>query len=331
MLRGNIMTKNWPSGRKRGWSFGLGGSPSFSRNQSGGAMQSEDTPSPRIDGVELAGALKTRERGAIILPEIDISGSGTSVSIGRSQFDPDIVRASLLLFDRLDSPLNTLFGNGVEIPDGLEHWGGFQNSRVGLSGYLTSKVFQTTLVAAFRALNAREEGRWSVARAAQSVAIPASEFDQQTAFKIRLENALPIPDRSVSYDEVLNYRERRRDELLAMRHHLDDLILEINTKGFGGLAEEVAFEKYLKAIDDHAKSAKEENFLKRLTSVEIKFNWDRLVSDIPKSLALGAIMPKMATLWALGSAISIESTLGLRKASQKPNPFEYIFRAGAEM
>lgn len=105
----------------------------------------------------------------------------------------------------------------------------------------------------------------------------------------------------------------------------------MNEGDFGGLPEAIAFEKFLASLDDHAKVAREENFIKRLTSLEIKFNWDKLIGNIPTSLAISAAVSKWGVLLALGSAISIESTLGLRRKSGSPHPFEYLFRAGSEM
>ena len=66
------MTKSWPSGRKKGWSFGAGGNKFSPSDQTIGVAGDEDTPSPKIEGISLANALRSGERGAIILPEIDI-------------------------------------------------------------------------------------------------------------------------------------------------------------------------------------------------------------------------------------------------------------------
>ena len=156
-------------------------------------------------------------------------------------------------------------------------------------------------------------------------------FGERNAFLIRLENALPIPDRSVSYDEVLNYRRRRNDEILALRHHIEDIAIAVGNSGFGGLEEQVAYEKFVQSIENYARVAKEENFLKRLTSLEIKFNWDKLVQNIPTSAALSAVFGKLAVLHAIGASISIESTLGMRKTSATPRPFDYLFIAKSEM
>lgn len=316
---------------KRGRSFGFGSSLS-----STGPWHASFNTKPRaklvIDGVQLSEGLKAGERGALVFPNVDVSGNETTFKMnGGTDFDPDAMRATILLFDRLDYPRNMLIGIGPEAPSGLEHWSGIQRSTVRLSGTLGSGIFQTVLLAAFDAHNNREEGRWSVARAATAVSLPPAAFGGRTGFKIKLENCLPIPDRSVPYDDVLSYRERRKDELFALRHHLEELTHSISDGDFGGLPEAIAFEKFLASLDDHAKVAREENFIKRLTSLEIKFNWDKLIGNIPTSLFISAAVSKWGVLLALGSAISIESTLGLRRKSGSPHPFEYLFRAGSEM
>lgn len=324
------MTKNpfWPSGRSKGWSLGGRAPNAFSQ------IRPAQNPGLSVTGIELAPTLKANERGAILMPDVKISGSGTTVSIGESLFNPDVTRASLLLFDRLDSPANTFMQLGPEIPPGLEDWTGYQRSRIGIEGTLTKEIFELTLLTAFEELNSRESGFWSVARAANSMGLPPKVFGGPTAFKIKLENALPIPDRSVSYDEVLSYKERRKSELVSLRHHLEGLVLDVAPHGFGGFAESLTFEKFSKALDDYVSTMKEENFLKRLTSLDISFNWSEAIVKGIATIPIGQIFPNLgssAFFLAAASSFSIESTLGLRKKSATPSPFDYVFRAKNEM
>ena len=210
------------------------------------------------------------------------------------------------------------------------------------SGSMQDDIFERVLTMAYEAMEAREPGQWILTRDALSAGFPQSALSDQTAFQLKLVNALPIPDRSVPFEDVLMFRERRSAELQALRHHIEGIAIEVGKTGWGSLAETVAWEQFEAAITDHAKVSRETNFAKRLTSLEVKFNW----SDLAKPGAWGGLLgaasgvmhglPLLAAafpaLAGLGSCVSIESTMGLkRKKSAQPDPFEYIFYAHKEL
>lgn len=289
-------------------------------------------------------ALGNQQRGAVILPEMHIEQSNPGVSIKGSDFDPFVIRTALLFFDRIDYPANNIIQIGPETPPGLEDWGGWQRTRTeftGAKGNQLLDVFRRSLVSTFEALDERESGRWTIARSAASNLIPQSALSPNIAFSLKLHNALPIPDQTVPYDEVLLFKDRRQAELTSLRHHMETIGLEVARHGYGGLAETIAFESFQKALADHISVSKETNFLKRLTSIEMKFHWDELLNPISMLGVAGTAasvfynLPLIQAIWpaltAAGPLISIESTLGIKRRNISNSPFEYIIQATREL
>jgi len=277
--------------------------------------------------------LETGERGALVMPDLLISdGPGGTISMSGGAYDPDTIRAALLFFNRLDSPASSIMQFGEEVPPGLEGRACFQRSRALDSGDVSAELYQQTLLTVFQALEDREGGLWSIATSANAVGLPPSAFGDGPAFKFALENALPVPDRAVSYDEVLLYRGRRKSELQSLRHHMEGVALEVARDGFSPLSRTVAMERFLASIDDYCATRREANFRKRLSSLELKFNWAEAVRAIApvSAIALGG-GTALEMLSAGAACIAVESTLGFKGKKSVDSPFEYVFRAGAEL
>ena len=326
----------WPSGRAKGWSRGtsqvLRGLPSSTAQ----TIHAKPQVGLRIVNVEPGPKLLDGERGAVIAPHLSIKGSGTHVEIGGgAYYDPDLIRATLLLFDRLDSPRDGLIGfEGAECPQGLENWSGFARTFVALEGTLSVDYQSLALRGAFESLDKREPGRWSVSRSAQQAGLPPSAFGGLSGFKIKLENLLPVPDREVPYDDVLRFREDHKPELLALRHHIEELALEVSRGGYSGLAETVALERFMKSLDDYHAAMRPKNFLKRLTSLEISFSLNEAVKAGLGALAVAAHSPSATLtdfLAAAGGVVAIDKALSLKRECPVPCAYEYLFKAGREL
>ena len=332
----------WPSDRPRSWGLGSGLSgPNPLRAPVIPNVRYPKSNEMTMGPIELAGALDGQERGAMILPENLYFKNG--VAGFPVEFDENAIRGTLLFFERLDYPSNRAIQLGPEAPPGLEDWSGFQRSLVAASGLIDQdSLFERMLVMAYEALDQREPNRWVLARDALTHGFPRNALSEQAAFQLKLINALPLPDRSVPYDEVMMFRDRRAAELQALRHHVEAIGIEVGRHGWGGIAETHAWEKFEASLVDHARVSRETNFVKRLASLEVKFNWTELakpgtwagITGTTLSLTNGLplLVAAIPALQSLGSCVSIESTMGLKKKqASEPTPFEYVFHAHREL
>lgn len=324
--------QNWPSGRPKGWTFLQ--SPVISNFETG-REQRNMSASYEIDAISIGSVLGDGARGALVLP----SGRLKDASAGRvnlhcGDFDEAVVKFSLLMFENIDCPKNNLANLGPEKPEGLEGEAFLGVTRVSISGEMSESAFSAGFFAAFSALDGESPGRWSVARGAQESGLPPEAFGEMTGFRIRLENALPIPSREVCYEDVMNYKERRKNELLSLRYHLDDLSLKISQCESKEFTKNIELEKFIKSLDDYTRVISEENFSKRLASLEVNFNWSGLIVGAIASLPLAAVSVSGfgAAFWgACASSITVGSTLGLRGKRDRPSPFDYVLMAGRDL
>ncbi len=328
---------HWPSGRQKGKGLieSAAKFPPSSRDSIGGPSHKKHEVL-KIIGVETSPALGTFERGAIIAPNLNIKGSGNHVELsGGEGYDPDLLRSSVLFFDKLDSPTQNIFGFGdLESLAGLDQIPGFGRSRVSLEGMISVDFQALSAAGAFDALNQREPGRWSISRSAQNSGLPSALFDKSVGLRIRIENAIPIPGREVSFDDILSFKDRRKSELMALRHHIDGIILEVANSEFQELTELVAYEKLILSLDDYYESIRPMNFKKRLMSLEISVSLNEAFHGAFGAMALAASSARFGfadLLATAGGVIALEKTVSLKRKVASPFPYEYLWRAGSEI
>lgn len=294
-----------------------------------------ESPCPdAIESIDALPSLLEGERGAIVpsMAHIVDRGGGRLAPDGL-YFDPDAVRGALLFFDRIVHPGNSFIGFGslAHITGEIES---VSDARVNFATGLRANPFSAALRATFEALEQSDPERWTMVRGREAPPIPQGLLGGINAFKVRLLDAIPVPDRSVPFEDIYNYRQRRADELLALRSYLEGIALEVAQQGFGGLAESRAFENLKRAIDSHTQAISEANFLKRLTGVEVKFNWTSLAQSL---FAGGAAFSgnftasAIAGLGIAASSLSVESSVGLSHSSEVPRPFDYVFKARTDL
>lgn len=280
-----------------------------------------------FNSVPLPPKLVERERGSLIMADVKLGAQpGHIESI--APYDPQVWRGAFLLFDRVHHVDNNIISSGRPI-DWFGEIPGVTSGQVNAFGTMGGHFFRDAFGEVFRRLDDREPGLWSVARGIDRSSLPDDLLGGLHGFKMKLINALPMPSREVPFDEVISYRERRKSELLALRHHIEELALEAGVRNFEGLAETVKFERFVKSLEEYEAAMRETNFSKVLGSIEIKFNW----MEAAKLSTLGGVLfgeslsLKLAAMIGLASVVSIESAKGLRLKSERPRPFEYIFSA----
>lgn len=174
--------------------------------------------------------------------------------------DPAI-RRSILYFDRIEFPRTP---QSMPIAPGSE-WGVLVTQ-----GYLQrTDVFVPNVGPAgsgdmiggahryvFEQLEAQQPGSWAYAPLLPRPDWGVELFPEQAGLVERrgigfeLYNALPVPAPDVPYADILDFRARRHDELLALRAYLDELYAEIVRSGDMPMAKIAALRKLDQAIID---------------------------------------------------------------------------------
>ena len=109
-------------------------------------------------------------------------------------------------------------------------------------------------------MDEREPGVWSLATGERSIVFADRDLETGRGALVRLHKAIPVPDKDVPLQDVLEFRERRRSELLALRYHLEQIYQRVLSAGDGELAINTELGILDRAIADHIKASKEARF-----------------------------------------------------------------------
>lgn len=263
------------------------------------------------------------ERGLVISRPVEVSNNTLQVM---GSVDLQELRLSLLFWDKLDYPTNNLIHFGLD-PECqfLEGAGVLRRTdiRVIGSGQM-AQAFVQAHVAAFKLLDAKEPGVWSVATGVNAVSFPEADLDLGRGVLVSLHRAIPVPDKEVPLQDVLEFRAKRRDELMALRHHLEDIYERVISAADGALALAKETERLQRAVDNHIKIARETRFRLRLADVDASLNFAPAVGvGAITLLASGSVTHALAA--AAGSAVlSVKVGPSLKSHKATATPFRYV-------
>ena len=144
---------------------------------------------------------------------------------------------------------------------------------------------------------------------------------------INLYNALLVPEGNIPLEAVLEFKERRNDELLALRHYLDDVYLKIITSPDSSLTELSEIERLDIAIANYTKSIKEKKFSLTNTSLQANFSLTKAgAAALAASSLAGPLGLSIASVALAGIVAGIDIRLGkgLKGNRSEDTPFQYI-------
>jgi hypothetical protein len=168
------------------------------------------------------------ERGIVITPRFEFDGKALHFP-GLVGLEAEALRRYLLYWDKIDYPDNNLIGIGIG-PDEqfLIEEGILKRTEIIFQG--SGSVAHAYVFAQAQALqinNQREPGLWSMAQTGRALFLPPEMSHETRAIEIELYNALPVPSDEVSLEDILLFKDRRNDELLALRAAMNQLYLEV--------------------------------------------------------------------------------------------------------
>lgn len=271
------------------------------------------------------------KRGIVISTPI-IARKGL-LQIDAVPLDAQQLRYWLLFWDKLNFPqLDALYIDTGNEGQFLETAGILERHQVNdvvinMSGDPTEdrpeEQFQHHFLRAFRELDAKEKGVWSIATGEQSISLDDDEFDEGRGVLFRLHHALPVPGEDVPLDDVLKFKEKRRDELLALRYHLDAAYLRITTspdRSFSMNSELAAIELALINLSNSSKGSGIKKWVPASIDVELQ-----IASGINAAVtAFQTGLPLLQTILQ-SAAISVSTARTLRKFRRdNPVPWRYV-------
>lgn len=272
--------------------------------------------------------LEKNQRGLVISTPLKMTANSLLIT---PELDAQELRFSLLFWDHLDFPLSLALGIGASADvDFLMSADVMSRSRA-LGGSGGSELMLDAFVGTFRQLDERDPGRWSLARGEKSLTFPEQYLEEgKGGLSVKLLQAIPVPSKDVPLADLLEFRDKRRAELLALREHLDSIYQTIENSAEKSHASAAALDALDRTIGDLLKVSKESSWKFILSGLELKV--DVLDFKLGSAVALGALQMGLpistSILSGLGATvvptISIKNGVSLKRSKPSSSPFEYV-------
>ena len=279
-------------------------------------------------------------RGLIISNPMQIDIVNHSLS-GNGGLDPSELRFSLLYWDKLVYPSNNLisFGGGDD-EEFLISVGALHKLIYTYSGGDGVSIVFDTYLRAFSDLESREPGVWSLSQGEKSLFVnnSAANLIDESGISLELIRAIPVPAADVPLNEILEFKEKRKDELMMFRSHIDQLVLEIQTSpartdAFNRIAQEVDA-----ACADLLKVGHEWQWPVHFSNFKATFNLDldKFLNAAKAGWELfdscgSIVQTSAAAVSGLVSTINVKPDISLRSIKKPRSPYRYTLLAHKEL
>jgi hypothetical protein len=282
------------------------------------------------------------KRGLIVSCPMAIDGA--RLTIKSSSLDPQELRSSLLYFDKLAWPTNKAIhvgGSGPDV-DFLSAAKVLELPHVTLIGSFGVEAVVFAQAQALRDLDEKNPGTWAIAQGENSLLVKNGTLTDKGGLALELYRAVPVPDKDVPLNEILEFRLKRYDELQALRNEIDRLVSEINASE----DPKATIEDVLYRIDRECSAAirvcSEWQFPVRLSSLKTSFDLKpfAMVRDglgaYVGATALGTTAVLTAALVGAAAAaatvsLKITPDFGWRGLKDRSSPYRYVSRFHKEL
>lgn len=277
----------------------------------------------------------TTMRGIVISP-VKIIGKN-SMTVGN--FDSLKLKQYLLYWDKIDYPINNIIETGISPEmEFLMNMGVLQRTKVHL--YLSGEMTELYVKSQIKALEINsqlEKGRWTLGQENIDLVLPKEDATAKKGIEIHLFNCLPVPPMEVSFEDILEFKEKRKDELLAFRVLMDNFYQELLKTGDSERAM-VSYIEKLKLQIDAIDRTMRESFLKTLKgNLKVRFDFGKIIEKTffgaAGANALNIPVSAGAVLGLASSFIQISSEISLKpkKISNELKDYAYLYYANKEL
>ena len=129
---------------------------------------------------------------------------------------------------------------------------------------------------------------WVLHQIGESLVLPPDFASQQDAIRVALVNALPVPDGEVPVHEILEFKQRHKDELIELHDSIDELYFEVLNSPDESLATKKAVFRFQSAIQNLDKASNEQFKKTRKYNLSVELNVN--AKDIIVGASPGALI-----------------------------------------
>ncbi|HBS0739381.1 TPA: hypothetical protein MAA64_004600 [Klebsiella pneumoniae] len=194
------------------------------------------------------------KRGIVSLPvELQPIPNGFSMNGGLTPLELNFFA---LYWDELLIPNSNIFHFGIENEESYIKSGFLQRPDIPHRGgaFSDSDIIPMFLWGQEYFLDGKRkiepDTDWRLNLISENLCLEKSTSESMHSFRIELSNVLPVPEASVSIYDILEFKQKRKDELEAFNSYLDELYTEVLSSGDFNLSRAKAFSKLNLAIED---------------------------------------------------------------------------------
>lgn len=275
-------------------------------------------------------------RGIVVAPEYE--AKGTELFLKSSDIDPLKLRQYLLYWDRIDFPTNNIIHCTSNDIDYLESLNLLQRTKYNCScnGIINmEELFLNAQIQALNNNNLNKNERWTLGQGNLNLLLPKDEVERKNTLILDLYNSLPIPATDVPLDDIINFKEKRRDELMEFRNSMDKIYLSIINSGDIDISKSVAIKDLEKKIIAINKVMNESKIKKLLGSVKVNIDINSLIIGgagyiIGKETGNSIMLPSLG-LAASSIKLRIDKQLIPKHIPDNLSDFAYLYYSQKEL
>lgn len=250
----------------------------------------------------------------IISTPAKISFSKDSFSVSSNLTGED-VRFLSLYWDKIVIPSNNLIHYGIPEEKDLIACGLFERPvirHVGqfYGGEMGEKILEGQCEVA-RKLFEDKSSDWVIHQKGSQIVLPENLVKKTNTIRIDLSSTLPVPNADVPICDILEFKERRKDELSQLHEAIDAIYFEVLDSPDEDLAQRKAIASLKQDIENLNRVATEKFQITRKFDLSAEFSFDGKSAAI--ATAAGAFIDFLATGFTVPIATSVAGAASLLK------------------
>ena len=215
----------------------------------------------------------------------------------------------------------------------LEDLGLLNRNFVQMTGSVFSgdlgKVFLAAQRVTHAQLNSAEPGKWAVA-SSEGIISTSSQPSFEPSLIFDLVNVFQVPIEGVSFDDILEFKERRTDEISAFHSHLEEIYQRIVSSRDVIRSKTIEIDNLEQSLQDY-NSALAERFPRRAAR-SLRIVLDQSLIETAGMGMAGASIAPLIGLSALNFGVFVASASfvlrnALRTDQGERNPLTYVSSA----
>lgn len=235
----------------------------------------------------------------------------------------DDLKYFILYWDKVVIPTTNLVHLAVPQEDELLSTGVVTRPRVPFSGSFNGELIARAQLLAQTAIardlikNDRETD-WSLHQIGKEIIVPDQDSIEKQLIRVDLNNALPVPVGDIPFTDILEFKERRKDELQQLHQAIDDLYFEILTSPDPGLKAKQAVTNFQRSIESLERVTIER--WKTSSKFDIAAELNIHGKDVVAGVAAGAVFDFYTNMYAfpIGTIVgAIATTIKVKACATK--------------